>query len=586
MIEFTGEQEAYIQSDINTHVFLEACPGSGKTEVVAAKVAREASTWDRFPGGIAVLSFANSATDELKNRVFKYLPGGRSLFPHFLGTFDSFIYKNIVNPLACELTGYEGVGGDCSIRIVEGTSNLGFRTTWKVASRGYVYAHHYSLDKKKKKLIFNTGDRVHDRLLNSVVFENWQIKDLISLKKKMLSAGYATYKDIEYLAFKALSIFNFNNYFQIFSRRYPLIIVDECQDLSFEQLIILQKLSDFGVKLHFIGDLHQAIYGFRDVDPSAVGKFAIDNDFIQLALTKNFRSCQQIINVCGELTGRNNIEGKFNQSEPACYVIQYENCPTELVDIFHNICYEYKNTVIVARGYSTLQKFQTQVVNLNIIQKLALAIQLFNSDDMEAIEKSITLYSEFLRYYLKESVKPSSFNCPQSISSNLIWRQFLFSSILYLSNDTLKDMDVTWSAWVSRVKPLLRSLNEQSFVNEHIIKVVEPLTNINIMAPRGLAKELVSEYLGHPMNLNISYRKTTIHGSKGETHDATILISSPDARGSSNSHWTHWIRDSNSEGARFAYVASSRPKYRLIWAVKKLNLACKKRFEDMGFHVI
>ncbi|BCV28887.1 hypothetical protein [Shewanella algae] len=41
MIEFTNEQRDYIESDIDACVFLEACPGSGKTEVVAAKVATE-----------------------------------------------------------------------------------------------------------------------------------------------------------------------------------------------------------------------------------------------------------------------------------------------------------------------------------------------------------------------------------------------------------------------------------------------------------------------------------------------------------------------------------------------------------------
>ncbi|WP_425591832.1 UvrD-helicase domain-containing protein, partial [Hafnia paralvei] len=41
------------------------CPGSGKTEVVAAKLAKEIYIWNKRPGGIAVLSFANSATEEL-----------------------------------------------------------------------------------------------------------------------------------------------------------------------------------------------------------------------------------------------------------------------------------------------------------------------------------------------------------------------------------------------------------------------------------------------------------------------------------------------------------------------------------------
>ncbi|MCV6072160.1 UvrD-helicase domain-containing protein, partial [Escherichia coli] len=77
-----------------------------------------------------------------------------------------------------------------------------------------------------------------------------------------------------------------------------------CQDLSFEQLMILQCLSDVGIKLHFVGDLHQAIYGFRDVAPEEISKFVGNNDFVSLELTSNFRSCQNIINLCEKLTGR------------------------------------------------------------------------------------------------------------------------------------------------------------------------------------------------------------------------------------------------------------------------------------------
>ena len=44
------------------------------------------------------------------------------------------------------------------------------------------------------------------------------------------------------------------------SKRFPLIIIDECQDLSWVQLNILKKLQEQESTLHFIGDLNQAIY--------------------------------------------------------------------------------------------------------------------------------------------------------------------------------------------------------------------------------------------------------------------------------------------------------------------------------------
>jgi len=106
-----------------------------------------------------------------------------------------------------------------------------------------------------------------------------------------------------------------------------LIIIDECQDLSEEQLTILQVLANKGTKIHFIGDLHQAIYGFRDVDPVKVQQFVKENHFTNLPLTRNFRSCQNIVELCAKLTGRNDIVGNVSWLDPRCLVVQYDNCP-------------------------------------------------------------------------------------------------------------------------------------------------------------------------------------------------------------------------------------------------------------------
>lgn len=104
MTHFNSQQMDYIESSIASSIYLEACPGSGKTEVIAAKVAKEINNWTLSPSGIALLSFSNSATDELFSRVKKYSPDTVSRFPHFIGTFDSFIFKFLIGPNAKCLT--------------------------------------------------------------------------------------------------------------------------------------------------------------------------------------------------------------------------------------------------------------------------------------------------------------------------------------------------------------------------------------------------------------------------------------------------------------------------------------------------
>ena len=583
-VEFTQEQLNYVDSSIAAHTFLEACPGSGKTEVVAAKVSKEISNWKGSLGGLAALSFANSATDELKIRISKYLPHGRSLFPHFLGTFDSFIYKNIVSPLSIELTGYIGEGGDSSIRIIEPSSHIGYRTKYSYAKRGQISAHHYSFDLINDSVIFETGEPALNRALNSIVLKGWEIDNLIDTKNRMLKGGFATYRDIECLALEVITEEKYDHFVSLLVKRYPLFIIDECQDLSVEQLTILKVLADKGVKLHFVGDLHQAIYSFRDVDPAKVNQFVVDNNFTRLPLTRNFRSCQNIVDLCAKLTGRENIIGNVSWLKSRCLVLQYNSCPTELISSFEEKCNGFDNNVVLSRGHSILRKFQTSLAELNNIQKLALAVKSYTPDNMEGLSHSLQYFSEFIRYHLKESFKPNSFNCPQSIDSNLMWRKLLCESLKYLHNNKLNNLEVNWSTWTKSAKTLIRELPSQYFCSDAVVNILAPLKEVNLTSPSGLAKQEVASSLGLTAKPTLSFEKSTIHGAKGETHDVTILISS--ARAGNDSHWSNWIKDSNSEDARFAYVASSRPKEYLIWAVKKLKPIEKVKLKEIGFTII
>lgn len=583
-VEFTHEQLDYVNSNIEEHTFLEACPGSGKTEVVAAKVAKEIGSWKKNPGGLAVLSFANSATDELTIRVSKYLPHGQGMYPHFLGTFDSFIYKSIVSPLATELTGYLGEGGDASIRIIEPSANLGFRTKYGIASRGKINAHHYSFDLINETVVFETGKPELDKVLNSVTLKDWEFKHLLEIKIRMLKGGFATYRDIECLAIDALSDDKYQHFVELFVKRFPLIIIDECQDLSEEQLTILEVLVNKGTKLHFVGDLHQAIYGFRDVDPAKVQQFVKENHFTNLPLTRNFRSCQNIVELCAKLTGRNDIVGNVSWLDPRCLVVQYDNCPTELIDTFKEKCNGFNDSVLVSRGHSQIGKFQASVIQPNNIQKLALSIKLYNPKDIEALGHSLKYFSEFIRYHLRESCKPNSLNCPQSIDSNLSWRKFLFDSLNYLINNNLHSIEVNWSTWTKNAKTLIRDLPRQDFCSEAIANILAPLLEVNLTSPSGSAKLEVASSLGSTTTSLIPYRKSTIHGAKGESHDVTIVISS--ARAGNESHWKSWMKNPDSEAARFAYVASSRPKEFLIWAVKTLKQPERKQLEAIGFTIV
>jgi len=581
-INFSQEQIAYINSAINENVYLEACPGSGKTEVVAAKAVKEMAQWDSFPSGMAILSFTNSATDELRERIDKHRKQSTSFYPHFVGTFDSFILKYIVSPIAHEITGYAGDNGDFSIRIVKSGSPIHIQTKYGIAQKGKQRANQYDYDLCAEKYLFNTGIRANDKFLNSTVLEAWQIKCLDETKESFLAKGFATYRDIEHLTIKLLENTDTKEYIELVVKKYPLIIIDECQDLSHEQLSILELLSNLGVNLHFIGDLNQAIYGFRNASPQMVSDFIGKLEMKKLELTINRRSGQDIVNICGLLIPSTEIVGQENYKDNNCLILEYEKSPKEVIPTFIQLTEGHENNVIIARGYSTLNKLLNQATKLNLVESLALAVVMFDEKNMLNIEQSLKLFSEYIRENINESVKPNSFNCPNCIDSSFMWRRFLFLAINHLVEKGLSDTSMNWRDWCKSAKSVLQAMPNEDFVEKEISKIIIKLKDVNHRAPNGRGEKNICETLRFVHDqVEEPIRSTTIHNVKGETHDVTMLISS--SRSGKESHWKDWFKDPTNEAARHAYVACSRPKHLLILVIKKVNKKDRKELEDKGF---
>lgn len=584
-IELTDEQASYIKSPINLNIYLEACPGSGKTEVIAKKAAKEISEWRNSPGGIAFLSFSNSASCELDKRITESLHPPSKIFPHNIGTFDSFILRNIVSFHAHKLTGYSPSDGDFSLKIVDSNSEIHIRTKYKYGGRGHLSACAYDYDFATKKYVASTGDRTLNGAINSLRLAEWQVTDFRNTKERLLKAGFATYRDIEQLALRILCDECMKEFCRTIAYRYPLIIIDECQDLSLEQLCIVNKLIQNGSNIHLVGDLKQSIYGFRNSQPENVEQFIKEQAFLKMTLTQNFRSTQKIVNVCSNIIGIDKISGRENISTPSCLIVQYNNNPIEVLEWFNRFTSKFTNRVIVARGHSTLSKIIGTKKTDNDTEKLANSIALFCVDDMIKLKESLRLFSEFARNRIitEPAVKINSFNCPRTIDSNVAWRDFLLRTIEYLAANGLSDLSLNWSGWSRLAKRLIKNIDKQPFINKSISSILN-CSEINLISPRGKAEEAVGISVGVSRSKMNEIRIATIHEVKGETHDVTMLISSTKPSGK-ESHWKEWINSPNSEAARMAYVASSRPRDMIIWAVKKLKTNEIHPLRELGFDI-
>lgn len=76
-----------------------ACPGSGKTTLVVAKLAILGRHWRSRTQGICVLSHTNAAREEIEHRLGTTEVGQRLLrYPHFIDTIHGFVMRFLASP--------------------------------------------------------------------------------------------------------------------------------------------------------------------------------------------------------------------------------------------------------------------------------------------------------------------------------------------------------------------------------------------------------------------------------------------------------------------------------------------------------
>src|SRR5206468_1257585 len=96
---FTDDQQALI--NFSTGVFVEACPGAGKTQSIVERFLRRPIYEPRR--GVALVSFTNAAVDEVRARCSV---NQELLQPtNYLGTIDGFINRYITGPIYSNRTG-------------------------------------------------------------------------------------------------------------------------------------------------------------------------------------------------------------------------------------------------------------------------------------------------------------------------------------------------------------------------------------------------------------------------------------------------------------------------------------------------
>lgn len=272
----TDEQKRVIEHPGSA--FIAACPGAGKTRVMVER-ARKLLNGGSTGRAIAFLSFTLAAVSELDDRLRREGLVDTPAFPHFIGTFDGFLWQFLIAPF-----GIDGCAAkpklipDKDDRTIQPFARaqalpLGCFDRTTGAAIPALIQHHGFRGKLK----------AHETAARNA-------------RARFLERGELDFTDARSMALARLrdptrgAVLG-----RALAARFLELIVDEAQDCNPVDLEIIDWLRLAGVPVKVICDPNQAIYGFRGGVTRELAQFAEKfGEAERLPMSGNFRSSGHI----------------------------------------------------------------------------------------------------------------------------------------------------------------------------------------------------------------------------------------------------------------------------------------------------
>ncbi len=317
--ELSPDQRAFAES--NEPMLVIACPGAGKTRAIISRFLRRTQELERK--GIALLSFTNAAMDEAVRRA--HAQGFAVGHPHFVGTFDSFIQKNIVGPVIANRMRLQP-------RFVESWNVLSYTEVVPDKKIGYLRLNLEAFDFNKAGQATLNRDRVTGIRRNALLAaydrnSAWCNNTATQKRRQRIEQGYFSCSEARRILLELLEGRRRNWVVNALSARFAEVIVDEAQDCAQEELALLEALHEAGVTVSIVGDPDQAIFEFRNAVPERVLEFG-ERLGQSIIFRENYRSTPAICAVNGifRASGDPDIsKGKYADLNIPVYVVAYDN---------------------------------------------------------------------------------------------------------------------------------------------------------------------------------------------------------------------------------------------------------------------
>ncbi|OME10700.1 UvrD-helicase domain-containing protein [Paenibacillus odorifer] len=572
---FTREQIGIIQYEQSGDIV--ACPGSGKTTVLIAKIAILLKKFNEKEQnqGICVITHTNVGVEEILSKL-RSLGINQVSYPHFIGTIHEFLNSFFA------IKAYSILSKNDKFFFLENDDyKVQFERYFNKYKPAYwKYTPPFSAIEKTRLSINN------DENISLIGFEDKSYRsELLNTFKDMFYSGYLRHSDTITLA-KYYVNKHSRGLKKAFESRFKYFFVDETQDTSVDQYGIIENLFDENLTtiIQRFGDPYQALYNLYYGEPDAW--IPSVEERMEIATSNRFgENIAKILRTtCIErydhLTGSELVES----IEPHIFLY---NDPSKVLNTYCRVIDSLNLPLSKNKVYAVAQHHNAVSVFFENYQKV-INDKKNRSGFAECLNQTYKIMSRTLRS--KDSgtgkLRYSSNRLDELLNKEYPILHSNFRSCLikiikktYLTEDTSSEIEQLEDIYGKMIKDSFKFEIENDELAYDISRIKDCILN-----------SVKDNNLTIPTDANIYHHNetmvylNTVHGVKGETHQATLLLESEINREEFSDltdilpylfggHDIHLAKEQGiKDTLKLAYVALSRPTHFVGIAMKEENL--------------
>ena len=375
--ELNKEQRLAVKTTEGAVMVL-AGPGTGKTQVVALRIAQILKKTHMDPGNILALTFTEAGVTALRERLLKII--GRDAYKVSVSTFHGFSNEVIAifpHLFSHTQTLRQITDAERFLLLEEIVNSSDKLKVLRPLRKPNLYVQEISQKIKTvkqeaispnalKDLIGGTDEKQQDKLKELVVIYD-------GYNSELAARGWYDYEDTIRFVVDALK--DNDEVRAYFQERYQYMLVDEYQDTNNSQNQLIEALANFyeNPNLFVVGDDKQAIYRFQGASVANMLHFKKRYPEMKIInLRKNYRSSPEILSSADRLISNNKhqistllqtgkvklVSVKKSASKPVLYrAHSYLSEYTKIINLIN----KYKKTGTPLRSMAVLWRRRQDV---------------------------------------------------------------------------------------------------------------------------------------------------------------------------------------------------------------------------------